>query len=96
MQIDQAGFDHRPLVDVVDFQDFVHAAHFDDDTTIEGQCSTAQPRAGTPSHEGHAVLVGQLDDGCHLLRSGWKDHRAGQGFVERMAVALIHEQVVRG
>ena len=95
VQVHQPRLHHGALVAVIDFQDLVHAAHLDDDAAFERQGAATQPGTGAARHERDVVPVGQLDDVHHLLGAGREDDHVGRRFVERMAVALVHQHRLR-
>ena len=95
MEIHQARLHDRTLVHIVNLQDLVHTAHFDDNATVEGEGAPTQACASATGHKGKTILVGQFDDGHNLLGRAREDHRTGWSLVKCMPIAFIDQHLFR-
>ena len=89
MEIHQARLHDRTLVHIVNLQDFVHAAHFNHNATVEGESAPTQACASATGDKGQTKLVGQFDDGHNLLGRARENHRTGWSLVKGMPIAFV-------
>ena len=80
---------------LVNLQDLIHMAHFDNNATVEGEGAPTQAGASTTGHKGKTMCVGQFDDGHDLLCGAWEDHSARWGLIQRMPIAFIDQHLFR-
>ena len=67
MRVDHSGLENGNSVFGVDGEDAVHLLQLDDDSTLDGQRSSAQAGSRASGNEGNAVFVGHAYNRGDLL-----------------------------
>src|SRR5260370_22851564 len=76
VEIDDPRLHHHSRIREINFEDTIHARQADDNSVFNWERAAAQTRARPACYKRNSFSVTDSNDGLHLIRGIWQQHRA--------------------